>query len=48
MWNSCACVIPNICAWEQQEWNNTKKNRGWKYEESEYGKKYSGIKKWGR
>ena len=24
MWNSCTSVVPNTCAWEQQEWNKTK------------------------
>ena len=27
MWNSVTSVLWNTCAWEQQDWNNTKKQR---------------------
>ena len=28
MWNSCTSVLPNTCAWEQQDWNKTIKDKG--------------------
>ena len=27
MWNSCTSVLPNTCAWEQQDWNKTIKDK---------------------
>ena len=27
MMNSCTSVFPNTCAWEQQEWNKTEKDK---------------------
>ena len=28
MWNSCMSVLPNTCAWEQQDWYKTIKDKG--------------------
>ena len=28
MWNPCTSVLPNTCAWEQQDCNKTIKDKG--------------------
>ena len=39
--NSSTSVVPNIFAWEQQEWKTIKKQRKMASEEEEYGEQRS-------